>query len=388
MDDTTRQADRPRQGLFYAQTPNDETKSSIDWLVSEVGVPQNANDLANGEYQLVLHSIKQDLRAVLQRQAPAHADVDLKVLMHLEAPQQLKDILQGLVYVAKIKDVANTRGGAQVSQHRRVLAQQTYNMLVQELGDVLQGPAVQRRLRDLANASDFRPHRNNSQDKIVMSDAGLSALAPSRHVSQVPLSTLHRGMQGNMQELDSSTSSQENMENENEMPMRGSSAANSFAGELLWELDVDKNDVMLSDDIKQIEKAREQDAAANEQQISQTLEKSLEESIDEATKIEFDEKLRNLVSISKIRDEKFQLYDEHVKTYDDAKQSLHRQIDHLQETKGTMYSQNQLVALYDNIVSVNDEHRNFIIQTKQFLELLRERVKIEAERSKHTQNQT
>ena len=139
------------QGLFQStQSPDTVTTSSIGELVSKVGVPQHAQDIDSYEYKLVLHSIKQDLGAVLQRQANTSVKVDLELLMDPRAPPEPKHILQGLVYVAKIKDVANTRGGAQVSQHRRVLAQQTYNMLVQELGDVLQGQAVQRRLRDLS----------------------------------------------------------------------------------------------------------------------------------------------------------------------------------------------------------------------------------------------
>lgn len=152
------------QGVFSSTLgPNTETASAIGELVSTVGVPQHAEDLANYEYQLVLHSIKQDLSAVLQRQVSTSVDVDWQLLMHPGAPEEPKHILQGLVYVAKIKDVANTRGGAQVSQHRRVLAQQTYNMLVQELSDVLQRQEVQRTLRDLSAGANLELSNQLSQ---------------------------------------------------------------------------------------------------------------------------------------------------------------------------------------------------------------------------------
>lgn len=148
---------RVRAGVFNPQdTQLTTTQDPIHSHLSFIGVPNSAQDLEDDQYALVLRSIEQDLRTSLARHAPAPPHVAFAQLMHADAPKEPRDVLQALVYVARIKDIANTRGGAQVSQHRRVLAQQTYKMLVQELGDVLQSTAVQSKLRDMSTRTHLQ----------------------------------------------------------------------------------------------------------------------------------------------------------------------------------------------------------------------------------------
>ena len=321
-----------RQGYFAtSQTQDNATTSSIGTSVSMIGVPQSAQDLATYEHQLVVQSIKQDLRAALQRQAPTHADVDLTVFMQHGAPRELKDILQGLVYVAKIKDVANTRGGAQVSQHRRVLAQQTYNMLVQELGDMLQGQAVQSWLR---------------------------------------------AMQRDMRELDTNTLSEVKRQNDDEMSRRGSSVVSSLVGEYFHELDVEHNDVELQQNITEIEQAREQDDAKTQNQIQSTNE-SLNEESDVTTTKNLYKRLRLLNNITEQRQQTLDSYANHVEKYNDEMQHLRKRINDIKETKGTLPTEHDLYELETEIKKVNDEHRLFITTIKESLKYLREQDEAE-----------
>lgn len=352
-----------RQGYFVtSQTQDNATTSSIGRSVSIIGVPQSAQDLETYEHQLVVQSIKQDLRAALQRQAPTHADVDLKVFMQHGAPRELKDILQGLVYVAKIKDVANTRGGAQVSQHRRVLAQQTYNMLVQELGDMLQGQAVQSWLRALTTVSDTRPGRNNPKNQAVQSNAELS--------------TLHGGMKRDMPELDTNTLSQVKRQNDDEMSRRGSSVVSSLVGEYMYDLDVEQSDVELKQNITEIEQAREQDDAKTQNQIQSTNESLNEESDVTKTK-NLNQRLRLLNNITEQRQQTLERYANHVEKYNYEIQHLRKRINDIKETKGTLQTEVDLYELETEIKKVNDEHRLFITTIKESLKYLREKDEAE-----------
>lgn len=360
MDDTIRQANQPRQGLFDTPTANDGSKSSIGSLVSKVGVPQNANDLAIGEYQLVLHSIKQDLRAVLQRQAPAHADVDLKVLMDPEAPQQLKDILQGLVYVAKIKDVANTRGGAQVSQHRRVLAQQTYNMLVQELGDVLQGPAVQRRLRDLSAGTKLDLQGNGHRNETVHSNYSFPAITDSSSKSDITSS-------------ESSSRASVMDDDDTAASVQSADPIDIVVIELLKFVDIEVDDQEVHQDIMQILKARDDDVNNTEKKM-----KNLKQGFDKCGDILLQRDITSLIdflrSIQTQRIYFLDNYDTDVKKHNTKVFSFKQEIYSLYRDKSSVISLRgkKLEQLDTRIEQANSDYKNAIKKTKTSLDNLKQ----------------
>ena len=353
-----------RQGYFAtSQTQDNATTSSIGTSVSMIGVPQSAQDLATYEHQLVVQSIKQDLRAALQRQAPTHADVDLTVFMQHGAPRELKDILQGLVYVAKIKDVANTRGGAQVSQHRRVLAQQTYNMLVQELGDMLQGQAVQRKLRDLANASDHRSQHNKSEDRTVQSTVGLSALPG--------------GMGQNMPNLSASASNDKEIKSEDDRSERGSERGSSVVGSVLGELtsglDPDYDDKTITQDKLEIEQARQHDEARMQQKISMIQGNITEEDNSEQRRMH--QQLLKLNVVSDERKKEFERYDNEVKTHYENLTNFRKRIEEIKSTTGTVNSaqdiENLTLDMFEEKERLFNFHKDQIKAVKNKLEFLR-----------------
>lgn len=356
MNDTIRQTDTIRQGVFDQQTPNNGTTSRIGSHVSPVGVLQNAQDLVSHEYQLVLHSIKQDLSAVLQRQANTSVIVDWELLMQPGAPHELKDILQGLVYVAKIKDVANTRGGAQVSQHRRVLAQQTYNMLVQELSDVLQGQEVQRSLRDLTTASDHRPRHNKSKDPTVESN--------------VVLSTSHTGMEQNMPTLDLSTFHNVKSESDDEMSGRTSSIASSLAREMLPYLDENENGVKMQDEILEIQQQRARDDANTQEKIQNVRERLTQEN-DETETQKLNKKLLRLSIVLDNRKQKFDSFLKRTETYNHRVQELHERINKIRETRGRIQNEDDPHKLITDIDFVKQEHGAVTEEIKNYFDFLR-----------------
>ena len=356
MNDTIRQTDTIRQGVFDQQTPNDGTTSRIGSHVSPVGVLQNAQDLVSHEYQLVLHSIKQDLSAVLQRQVNTGVNVDWEQLMQPEAPQEPKHILQGLVYVAKIKDVANTRGGAQVSQHRRVLAQQTYNMLVQELSDVLQEQAVQRRLRDLANASDHRSRHIKSEDPTVEFN--------------IALSTPNRGMAQNTPTLDVSALDEVKREPDDEMLERGSSVAGSYVEDLLPFLEEKQAGVTFQDEISQIQEERARDDANTLQKI-QEVQASLTRDNDQRERLKLEKKFRQLHSVLTNRKQEFDNYLTHVETYNDRVQDLRKRINNIGQLRGRIQDQDEPEKLLTDIENVHKEYSDFTNTFKHNLNYLR-----------------
>lgn len=339
------------------------TASQIGELVSRVGVPQHAEDLVSYEYQLVLHSIKQDLSAVLQRQVNTSVDVGWELLMHPEAPEEPKHILQGLVYVAKIKDVANTRGGAQVSQHRRVLAQQTYNMLVQELSDVLQEQAVQRRLRDLATASDHRSQHNKWENRTVQSTVGPSAW--------------HTGMGQNMSNLSASASNDTKIKSEDNWSERGSERGSSVVGSVLGELtsglDPDHDDTTITQDQLEIEQARQHDEARIQEKIKMIQGNITGE--DNAEQREMRKKLVKLKVVSEQRQEEFERYDNELKTHYENLTKLRKRILEFQRNGGTVYSEQEIEDLTLDMFKEKERlfnlHTDQIEAVKNKLEVLR-----------------
>lgn len=360
MEDTIRQTDPPRQGLFYTQTPNDRTTSSTGSLVSYVGVPQNDQDLASSEYQLVLHSIKQDLRAVLQRQSPAHADVDLKDLMHPQAPQQLKDILQGLVYVAKIKDVANTRGGAQVSQHRRVLAQQTYNMLVQELSDVLQGPAVQRSLRDLSAGTKLDLQGNGHRNETVHSNHSFPAITESSSKSDITSS-------------ESSSRASVMDDDDTAASVQSADPIDIVVIELLKSVDFEVDDQEVHQDIMQILKARDGDVNNTEKKL-----KNLNQGFDKSRDISLQREITSLMDfLRSIQTKRICFLDNHdivVEEHNTKVFSFKQDIYSLYREKSSVISLRgrNLEQLDTRIEQANSDYKNAIKKTKTSLDNLKQ----------------
>lgn len=122
-------AEKGETAKIFPSTPSSD-------YISYAGVPFSLSDFRRVEHALVCRTITQDLcRLRPELAVPGESFHIAENLLSGESNQ--KKVLQALMFVAKIRDVANTRGGAQVSQHRRVLAQQTYKMLVQELSFVM-----------------------------------------------------------------------------------------------------------------------------------------------------------------------------------------------------------------------------------------------------------
>jgi hypothetical protein len=330
------------QGLFDpAPRPNTGTTSSIGEHVSEVGVPQNAQDLTTYKYQLVLHSIKQDLSAVLQRRANTPLNVDWEQLMHHEAPEEPRNILQGLVYVAKIKDVANTRGGAQVSQHRRVLAQQTYNMLVQELSDVLQGEEVQRRLRDLSARANLDAERNKTFDpmQVSTSQSGNTRI------------TL------NNDDTDAS--------------VNGYSRIDEIVQEMLQELDVHDFDGQVLQDISN---ARKNDETNTQKKLETLKTQNLELSADAQLKEKIHLTIDVLETIQRYRTREFERYDAGVKQYKNAVTLLEKKIIHLRSltTQSKSDQDQNILQLDSQSKTIREEYKCLVQQTQQKLAELKD----------------
>jgi len=360
--------DTIRGGFFNTpQTPNDGTTSRSDSHVSFVGVPQNDQDLASDEYQLVLHSIKQDLRAVLQRQAPAHAEVDFKVLMHLEAPQQLKDILQGLVYVAKIKDVANTRGGAQVSQHRRVLAQQTYNMLVQELGDVLQGQAVQRSLRDLSAGTNLDLKGNSPRNETVQSNRWFPAITQSTLQSDI---------------TNSKSSSTESVMDDDgtDASVQSSATVESILIQMLSVVDIEVDKPKVHQDIMEILKARNDDVNNTEKTL-QNLRGRVDDFPDELLQNEINSTIHRLQIIQKQRKEHLDSYDTFVEAHNKIVFFLKQEIYNLYHGRSTVMSlhDESIQELDSRITEAIFAYETLILKTKTSLDGLKQSEKTQTE---------
>jgi predicted negative regulator of RcsB-dependent stress response len=335
--------------------------------VSFVGVPQNDQDLASDEYQLVLHSIKQDLRAVLQRQAPAHAEVDFKVLMHLEAPQQLKDILQGLVYVAKIKDVANTRGGAQVSQHRRVLAQQTYNMLVQELGDVLQGQAVQRSLRDLSAGTNLDLKGNSPRNETVQSNRWFPAITQSTLQSDI---------------TNSKSSSTESVMDDDgtDASVQSSATVESILIQMLSVVDIEVDKPKVHQDIMEILKARNDDVNNTEKTL-QNLRGRVDDFPDELLQNEINSTIHRLQIIQKQRKEHLDSYDTFVEAHNKIVFFLKQEIYNLYHGRSTVMSlhDESIQELDSRITEAIFAYETLILKTKTSLDGLKQSEKTQTE---------
>ena len=357
-----------RQGLFDRQTPDDVTTSRIGSHVSPVGVPRNADDLANGEYQLVLHSIKQDLRAVLQRQANTSVDVDWKLLMQPEAPEELKDILQGLVYVAKIKDVANTRGGAQVSQHRRVLAQQTYNMLVQELSDVLQGQPVQRVLRDLSAGTKLDLEGNRPHKETVHSNHSFPAITESTSKSNITSSK--SSSRASVMDDDDTAASVQSAE-----PIE------SVVIELLKLVDIEVDDQEVHQNIMQILETRDGDVNNTEKKL-----KNLTQGFDKCGNTSLQSQIKPLIdSLRNIQTQRFiflDYYDTYVKKHNTKVFSFKQDIYSLYNEKSSVISLRgeNIEQLDSRIEQANSNYKTAIQYTKTSLDGLKQLEETENER--------
>lgn len=355
------------QGFFDpAPRPNTGTTSSIGEHVSEVGVPQNAQDLTTYEYQLVLHSIKQDLSAVLQRRANTPLNVDWEQLMHHEAPEEPRNILQGLVYVARIKDVANTRGGAQVSQHRRVLAQQTYNMLVQELSDVLQGQDVQRGLRDLSAGTEHHPLRKNTLDQAVQSNS-----ATQGHTSQRTLSTLPANVGQGMRKSAVNTATLGASQNEDTMSMRSdASVARSIVREYIF--DLDSIEVEMGQEMSKIAQKRVQDEEHTDAMIH-TVKEQMKRDIAQTEKQELENKLSRLERISGLRTDFLASFDAEVEDKNQKIENLRARIRSITDPVGNKHSTSDCYELDFDIQAIKLDCRTIIKQTNDTLEEIREK---------------
>ena len=319
------------------------TASAIGGLVSKVGVPDSANDLKSYEYELVLHSIKQDLSAV-QRRANTRVSVDWELLMQPGAPEEPRHILQGLVYVAKIKDVANTRGGAQVSQHRRVLAQQTYNMLVQELSDVLQRQEVQRGLRDLSARSNLDAERNKTFNatQVLTSKSGNTGLT---------------------------------LENDGtDASVRSHGTIDELADELLQLLDGSAFGEDVKKDNMYISNAGENDAT-NTQEKLETLRTQIQELSADA---QLQEKISLTIDVLNIiqqyRNEELVVYEAGVKEYTSAVTSLKKQLNQLRGLTSQFSSdpEGDMLQLNSQIETTHEKYNLLVEQTRQKLTELKD----------------
>lgn len=342
--------------------------------MSKVGVPQHAQDLVSYEYQLVLHSIKQDLGAVLQRQANTSVNVDWELLMDPRAPEEPKHILQGLVYVAKIKDVANTRGGAQVSQHRRVLAQQTYNMLVQELGDVLQGQAVQRRLRDLSAGTNPDLEGNRPRNQTVQSNFGLPVAKPSNwNTNNETFETSSIG--------ESSSTGSAMHDDDTNVSVKSSSTIHSIEHEMLKIIDIRKDDKEVDADITEILEARKNDVNKTNETL-QILQEQLGKPNNLSLKKDIKYAVENLRVIQSQRTEQLLRYDTSVETYKKWVNFLKQDLEELYHGIGRVTSSDDTrIGDFDaKIQETNDFYKGIIKQTKTDLDNLKRSEEDENER--------
>jgi hypothetical protein len=262
--------------------------------------------------------------------------------------------------VAKIKDVANTRGGAQVSQHRRVLAQQTYNMLVQELGDVLQGQAVQRRLRDLSAGTKLDLQGNGHRNETVHSNYSFPAITDSSSKSDITSS-------------ESSSRASVMDDDDTAASVQSADPIDIVVIELLKFVDIEVDDQEVHQDIMQILKARDDDVKNTEKKM-----KNLKQGFDKCGDILLQREITSLIdflrSIQTQRIYFLDNYDTDVKKHNTKVFSFKQEIYSLYRDKSSVISLRgkKLEQLDTRIEQANSDYKNAIKKTKTSLDNLKQ----------------
>lgn len=126
-----------------AQAPQQaprETHDETRDLRSKVDLPQTVDDIEHDKNAIGVRDVQRYMRRHLD---PWRPDWLQDLFRNDKAVQQ---VIQGLLYVARIKDIGHTRGGAQVSQYRRALAQTTHRMLLRHLLQLVKSAYQMKRL--------------------------------------------------------------------------------------------------------------------------------------------------------------------------------------------------------------------------------------------------
>lgn len=105
-------------------------------LRSSVGMPATCADLAKPEHGIPLR----DIKCYVQQAAPDAQQDWLQACFADGCTHPARQVVQALLHIARIKDIANTRGGAQVSQYRRALVSTSHDMLLQHLAHLVSAP--------------------------------------------------------------------------------------------------------------------------------------------------------------------------------------------------------------------------------------------------------
>ena len=99
-------------------------------------MPANCADLAKPEHGIPLR----DIKCYVQQAAPDAQQDWLEACFVDGCTHPARQVVQALLHIARIKDIANTRGGAQVSQYRRALVSTSHDMLLQHLAHLVSAP--------------------------------------------------------------------------------------------------------------------------------------------------------------------------------------------------------------------------------------------------------
>ena len=99
-------------------------------------MPVTSADLARPEHGIPLR----DIKCYVQQAAPDAQRDWLDACFKDGCTHPARQVVQALLHIARIKDIANTRGGAQVSQYRRALVSTSHDMLLQHLAHLVSAP--------------------------------------------------------------------------------------------------------------------------------------------------------------------------------------------------------------------------------------------------------
>ena len=239
-------------------------------------------------------------------------------------------------------------------------------MLVQELGDVLQGQAVQRSLRDLnagtkLNAgTNLDAQGNRRLDEVVQSNVVLPGPAHSALNSHVP-------------NFDLSTTASEIDDDDTNASVKSSSTTDTILHEFLKDIEIDVSNAVVKHERNEVYNDGDKDVA-NTDRTLKNIDKRLKQVEDTQLQKKIISMKQNLQSIQIQRKEHLYYYCRYVQQYKDQVPSLKLKIRNLQSSTNTATRMDDAdTQVLDNEIQTrNLEYSAMIQKTKTLLDDLRQ----------------